>query len=277
MRLGNVELNFISDGTIRVDGGAFFGAVPKVIWNRLVPADRRNQMTLGLNCLLIRAGTKTILVDTGMGNKRPLQYKSSSAAKAGELLSDLRAHGLGVNGIDIVALTHLHYDHAGGSTRKGYGDRAVPTFPRATHLVQRKDWYEATHTTERTSASYVAEDFIPLEKSHQLEFLDGDTEIAPKVWLKVTGGHTSGHQMVFIDAGETRVVCLGDALPTHHHLLLPYITAWDIHPHDTLECKRELLAQAERERWLLTFSHGHSLKAGYLIRRDGRLDVDPQV
>ena len=277
MNVGNVELSLVSDGTIRLDGGSLYGAVPKVIWKTLSPADKHNQVTVGLNCLLVRAGGKNILVDTGMGNKQPGEGTGISVAKAGELVGDLRARGLAVEDIDIVALTHLHVDHAGGCTRRGYGDKAVPTFPRATYLVQRKDWYEATHSSERTQASYMPEGFIPLEESRQLELLDGDTEIAPDVWLKFTGGHTAGHQMLLVDSGDQRVAYPGDILPTPHHLPLGHITAWDIHPLDTLERKRQLLSQAEGEGWLLIFGHGHGLKAGRPITRCGSLNLDPET
>ena len=266
----------MSDGTIRMDGGGLYGVVPKVIWKTLSPADRRNRVTLGLNCLVIRAGGKNILVDTGVGNKHPLRRRNRFAMEAGELVSKLRARGLAVGSIDVVALTHLHFDHAGGCTRIGTADNAVPTFPRATYLVQRHDWYGAIHTSERTRAAYIPDDFLPLEQSRQLELLDGDTEIAPGVWLKVTGGHTAGHQMVFIEAGDQRVAFPGDVLPTPHHLPLPYITAWDVHPADTLESKRQLLGQAEREGWLLAFTHGVGTRAGYLVTVDGRLSLDPQ-
>ena len=276
MKVGNVEISLLSDGTIRLDGGALFGVVPKVIWNTLSRADRRNRVRMGLNCPLIRAGGKTILVDTGVGNKHPPRRRTMYDMRAGGLASDLRAHGLAVEDVDTVVLTHLHFDHAGGCTRPGFGDKPVPTFPKATYLVQRKDWHDATHPSERTRAGYIPEDFMPLETSGQLELLEGDTEIAPGVCLKVTGGHTSGHQIVFIDSGDQRVACLGDVLPTAHHLPLPYITAWDMYPLDTLARKSQILDQAVKESWLLIFGHGDGLKAGTPVRRDGKLIIEPK-
>ncbi len=276
MKVGNVELSLLSDGTMRLDGGALYGAVPKIIWNSLSPADRKNRVAVGLNCLLIQTGGKNILVDTGVGTKHSLRRKNMFAMRAGELVAELRAQGLDVEDIDIVALTHLHFDHSGGCTRRGSGDRVVPTFPRATYLAQRKDWHEANHPSERILDAYMPEDFLPLEENHQLKLLDGSTEIAPGIWLKVTGGHTSGHQMVYIESGDRRVACLGDVLPTPHHLPLPYISAWDVRPLDTLECKSQLLGEAERERWLLIFAHSVGPKAGYLVRKDGQLIVEPQ-
>ncbi len=276
MRVGNVELSLVSDGTIRVDGGLMYGVVPKVTWNTLTPADRKNRVLVGLNCLLIRSGGKIILVDTGVGTKHTSYDKTMFAMKAGELVNDLKAHGLGVDDIDVVALTHLHFDHAGGCTRRSYGDKPVPTFPNATYLVQRQDWEEAAHPSERTGAAYIPEDFLPLEESRQLELLDGDTEIAPEVRLKVTGGHTRGHQMVTIESGDRKVACLGDVLPTAHHLPLHYINAGDVHPLSTLECKRQFLGQAEKEHWLLIFGHGHGLRAGYPVRKNGHVTLEPQ-
>ena len=276
MRLGDIQLSIISDGSLRMDGGGLYGPVPKGIWNNLSRADRRNLVKIGLNCLLIQAGGKNILVDTGLGDKHPLLRQQRYSMKAGRLLSGLKSRGFGAEKVDKVALTHLHFDHAGGCTKWGPGDKAIPTFPRATYLVQQQEWHEATHATERSRRGYIAEDFMPLEESGQLELLDGDTEVAPGVWLQVTGGHTSGHQMVLIESGVQRAAFLGDVLPTRHHLPLSYIAAWDMFPMDTYELKRDLLGRAEKERWLLVFGHGHDLRAGYPVTRDGRMDLDPQ-
>jgi glyoxylase-like metal-dependent hydrolase (beta-lactamase superfamily II) len=276
MRVGDTELTLLSDGAIRLDGGVLYGVVPKETWKHLTPADRSNRVRVGLNCLLIRTKDENILVDTGVGNKHPLRRKNAFAMKAGDLVNDLRTHGLGVEDIGIVALTHLHFDQAGGCTRRGYSDKIVPTFPKATYLVQRQEWHEANHPSERISSTYIPEDFLPLEESGQLELLDGDREIAPDVWLKVTGGHTSGHQILFVGPGDRRVAYLGDVLPTHHHLPVRCVTAWDVRPLDTIEHKRALLEQAEAERWLILFGHGLDVKAGYLVRVDGELALAPQ-
>lgn len=277
MRVGNVELALVSDGTIRLDGGALYGVVPKVLWSRWTRADRKNRVTIGLNCLLIRSGGKNILVDTGVGNKHPRRRRSMFAMAAGSLVGNLKAIGVEPEDIHIVALSHLHFDHAGGCTTYDSHSKPLPTFPNATYLVQRRDWEEATDTNERTRAAYLPEDFLPLEKSEQLELLDGDREIAPGVWLKVTGGHTAGHQMVFIDSVGERAACLGDVLPTPHHLSLPYISAWDLFPMKTLASKRQLLKQAEREEWLLVFAHSLDIRAGYLVREEGRLRLSPRT
>lgn len=276
MRLGDIELDLLSDGTLRLDGGGLYGPVPKPVWNAVSPADSRNRVKVGLNCLLIRAGGKRILVDTGAGSKHPLRRQHTYAMKADALPDDLRAHGLGVEDIDVVALTHLHFDHAGGATRFDPAGKVVPTFPNASYLVQRRDWEEASHPNERARFSYIAEDFLPLAEHRQLELLDGDTQIAPGVWMKVTGGHTPGHQSVQIESDGQRAACLGDVLPTPNHLPVDFATAWDTGPLDTMECKRQSLSLAEREGWLLIFGHGLGPRAGYLVRDEGGLALKPQ-
>ncbi|MFQ5861168.1 MAG: MBL fold metallo-hydrolase [Dehalococcoidia bacterium] len=275
MKLGNVELHLVSDGAIHLDGGTLFGIVPKTLWRAKAPPDRKNRVTIGLNCLLIRSGGKNILVDTGVGTKHPRQRRAIYAMAAGALTEALRQRGLAPDEIDLVVMTHLHFDHAGGCTRLDAQGHPIPTFPRATYLIQRRDWEEATHTNERTRAAYLPEDFLPLEERGQLALLDGDQEITPGVWVQATGGHTSGHQMVLIDSGEQRAACGGDILPTPHHLPPHYTTAWDLFPLDTVRRKRELLAQAEREGWLLLFGHGLETCAGYLTREGERLILKP--
>ena len=275
--MGNVELALVSDGTIRMDGGGLYGVVPKALWSRWAKADRKNRVTLGLNCVLIQSGGKNILVDTGAGNKHPRRRRTIFAIAAGSLVGNLKSIGVEPEDIHIVALSHLHFDHAGGCTTPNSHGNPFPTFPNATYLVQRSDWEEATITNERTRAAYFPEDFLPLEEKGQLDLLDGDREIAPDVWLKVTGGHTAGHQMVFIDSAGERAAYLGDVLSTPHHLPLPYISAWDLFPMKTLDSKRELLEQAQREGWLLVFAHALEHQAGYLVREEGRLKLLSQT
>lgn len=277
MKAGDVDVSLVSDGTIRVDGAAVYGPIPKVAWNPLNPSDSNNRVLAGLNCLLIRSAGKNILVDTGVGNKHPAQRKSMFSMRAGELVNDLRLKGIRAEDIHMVALTHLHFDHSGGCTKAGFGNKPVPTFSKAQYLVQRQDWYEATHHNERNQDLYFYEDFLPLEESNQLELLDGDTEVAPNIWLKVTGGHTSGHQTVFIDAGDTKVAFLGDLLPTPDHLQLHWVTGWDGYPDSTIEQKGPLLEQAVREGWLLVFCHSTKTRAGYIVRKDGHLSLDPEA
>ena len=269
--LGTLSVHLISDGVFSLDGGVLFGVVPKTLWSSKVAPDRKNRVVLGLNSLLIQTGVKNILVDPGIGTKLSLNRKSLYDAKCGRLLTGLKELGLEPSDINLVVLTHLHFDHAGGCTYFNNWGRPVLTFPIATHIVQQSEWEEATHTNERTNAAYSSEDFRPLQEQGKLELINGDIEISPGILVTRTGGHTSGHQGIVIQSKGETAAYLGDILPTPHHVRLPYITAADLEPLKTLRKKRELLDQAETERWLLLFGHGLDQKYGYLENVDGKL------
>jgi glyoxylase-like metal-dependent hydrolase (beta-lactamase superfamily II) len=230
---------------------------------------------MGLNCLLIRTGGQNVLVDTGVGTKHSRKARTIFHIQAGKLVSNLAQADLAPEDIGLVVLTHLHFDHAGGCTRYSQTGKLEPVFPRATYLVQRGDWMEATKTNERTRPAYLPEDFLPLEQAQQLELLDGDTELLPGLWVRRTGGHTGGHQIVYFESEGEKAACLGDILPMPQHLPVHYMTAYDMYPLETLEAKRHWLSLAEKEHWLLIFGHGTDQKAGYLTRREDRLALVP--
>ena len=277
MTFGDIDVSVISDGHFKLDGGQSFGIVPKILWRRLVQPDRTNRLVLGLNCFLIQYSNKNILVDTGIGTKLSPFLTKRYSAKAGELKYDLEKHGVGFEDIDYVILTHLHFDHAGGCTYTGPTGEVIPTFSKATYIAQKSEWQAATHPNELSRASYMSPDFLPLRKSGQLELIDGDIEITPGLWAMRTGGHTHGHQIVVIKSSYRTIAHLGDILPTHHHVSLPYITAIDTHPITTLDQKRDLLSKAEKDNWILLFGHGVDIKAGTLTRQDGKLAFDKSV
>ena len=275
MKIGNIDIHLVSDGQIRLDGGGVYGVVPRAIWRNLATPDRKNRVTMGLNCLLIRTAGKNVLVDTGAGTKHPRRRRALFAMAAGQLSAGLKEHGLEPADVDIVVLTHLHFDHAGGCTTLGARGRLLPTFPRARYIVQQRDWAEATCTNDRTRPAYLPDDFLPLQEHGQLELVDGEAEVAPGVWVRRTGGHTAGHQMVLVDSNGQQAACMGDIFPTHHHLRPHWVTAWDSYPLDTVAMKQDLLTQAEREGWLMVFGHGTQQHAGRLTRRDGQLAIEP--
>ena len=260
-------VKILSDGVLKLDGGSVFGQVPKVAWETNVNTDRKNRITLGLNCLLLQVGGKNVLVDTGVGSKDNDRDKDALGLVPSRLLKGLKGAGLTPKDINAVILTHLHFDHCGGCTRLDRAGDLVPTFPKATYYVQRECWNDASHPNERCQGSHRPENFLPIEERGQIELIDGDSEILPGLNVIVTGGHAKGHQMVLFNHGGERVVFLGDIVPTHHHLNLPVISAFDYSPENTLEQKREILGDAERQGWLIVFAHGHDPKAGYLDRR----------
>ncbi len=272
MKFGDFDLSVITDGTARFDGGIAFGIVPKTLWSRRVHPDRRNRIAFGLNSLLIQGAGKNILVDTGIGPKEPRSVRNTYAFRSSRLLRELKSHGLTAKDIDLVLLTHLHFDHCGGNTQRD--DKTVhATFPKARYFVQRSCWEEATHPNERTTAAYHEDDFLPVFETKQMELLDGNVQLLPGVSVYVTHGHTRGHQVIKVGSEGKTVLFTGDLIPTENHLPIPYIAAFDLFPLESMEHKRELLRQAEEERWLIVFGHGHETKAGYLERREGRLEL----
>ena len=275
VRLGRVELQVVSDGTVRLDGGNVFGVVPRALWGRWVRPDRRNRVTIALNCLLLRVDGKNILLDTGVGTKHPPRRRAIYAMRGGHLPRALASLGLGPEDIHVVALTHLHFDHAGGCTRRDRRGRLAPVFPRARYLVQRGDWEEATETNERTRAAYYPEDFLPLHDAGLVELVEGDVEVAPGVWLRHTGGHTRGHQALQVQVEGHTAICLGDVLPSPLHLPVHYAMAWDLYPLDTLRAKRHFLPRAAEEGWLVLFGHGLETRAGRITPQGDRFQLHP--
>ena len=267
MVMMSTAVKIISDGVIKMDGGSMFGQVPKVTWESSVVIDRKNRITLGLNCLLLQVAGQNVLVDTGTGAKEIDQDKENLGLVPSRLLKGLKGVGLTSKDVSAVVLSHLHFDHSGGCTRLDRTGNLVTTFPKAKYYVQRACWDEACNPNERCQGSHRSEDFLPIEERGQLELLDGDTEIMPGLNVIVTDGHALGHQIVMFQHGGERVVFLGDIVPTPHHLNMVAISAFDSSPEKTLEQKRDLLKQAEQQGWLLVFSHGHDIKAGYLERR----------
>jgi len=265
---GEFELVSLSDGTFRLDGGAMFGVVPRVVWEKRDPPDDRNRVTLGLNVALIESGGKRVLVDTGMGERwTEKEVRMYRIDRSTTLLGGLRARGLGPEDIDVVVNTHLHFDHAGGNTRVE-GGRVVPAFPRARYVVQRGEWDDATHPHERSRASYRADDFVPVAEAGQLDLIDGEAEVAPGVRAVRVGGHTTHHQMVVVESGGETLVVPTDLLPTASHLPLPFVMGYDLFPVATLEAKRKLLDAAVEGGWRILFYHDPRTPVGR-VRRDG--------
>lgn len=275
MRMKDLEIHLLTDGIVKVDGGSTFGNVPREAWETLVKPDRRHRVRLGVNALLIRTRDVNILVDNGAGAKLDEEERENRGLNCNRLKKELREHDLAPKDIDYVVLTHLHYLHAGGSTRRTRNGDTVATFPNARYLVQQRAWEDAIAPNELGRRSFYSEDFLPLEKSGHLELIDGDYEIKPGVNIKVTDGHCRGHQVVVAEQLGNRFIYLGDLVPTAYHLGLPTISSQDQFPEDTLEQKRRFLNAAERDGSLLLFSHGMDTRAGYLERRNGKLALTP--
>ncbi len=270
MKFGNFTLSIVSDGTFWLDGGAMFGIVPKVLWNKLNPADELNRIELGLNCLLIQTPEKTVLVDTGIGEKLDEKFNEMyRVEREFGLIESLNKLGMRPDDIDFVINTHLHFDHCGGNTIARKGGYS-PSFPRAKYIVQKQEWLDATGTNERTKASYVKENFIPVEESKQLVLADGDHEVCAGIKVVRTSGHTRGHQSVLIESDGKKAIYFGDLIPTTSHIKIAYTMGYDLFPLDVIEKKKDILERALKEQWLLVFEHDPKIVFGYLIEEEGK-------
>ena len=238
LRVGRFEVYLLEDGRFWLDGGAMFGVVPKAIWSRLTESDEQNRIPLVIRPMLIRAGNRWILVETGVDTKPGEKHRRIyRIERAGGLLRGLKELGLDPKDIDFVVNTHLHFDHAGlNVVRTDEGLR--PLFPRARYLVQRQEFYEATHPHERNRASYLPENVEPVAEAGLFEFVEGEAEVLPGIRLVPLPGHTLGQQGVEIESEDERLVYTADLLPTLAHVGLAYIMADDLYPVTTLETRK---------------------------------------
>ncbi len=269
MRIGDIELEVISGGAFKLDGGGMFGIIPRMLWSRQYAPDDRGRIALDTNCLLIRTGDEVVLVDTGNGSKLgPKEREIFSVAPGNPLLDHLAAHGVRPEEITLVLLTHLHMDHAGGASHQS-GDQVVPSFPNAAIAVQRSEWEDALHNRSHMRTSYRLENLEPLGQSGRLKLLDGDGEVTPGVSVHVTGGHTRAHQCVFVRSRGETALFAADICPTPAHFRPPYNMAYDLDPYATMQVKADLLTRAAREDWLVLFDHEPVQKVVRVRLEDG--------
>ena len=257
--LGDFELSIFSDGTYPLDGGAFFGVVPKIMWAKKVPADERNYCTAGLNSLLIRTGRQTVLVETGMGNKLSERMRKFYSQPA-QLLDNLAARGVVPEDIDIVINSHLHFDHCGWNTVRDKNGKIVPTFPRAKYYAPRGEWQYARHPSERDSISFISENYDPLVESGQMTLLDGGEEIVKGISVQIFPGHTAHMMGIIVQSpsaarNPTTACYISDLIPTTAHIDLTWGMSFDLYPLQTIESKKEYYARAIPEKWITVFTH----------------------
>lgn len=274
MKLGDLEFHILSDGHIYLDGGAMFGIVPKTLWERKVPADSRNRIRLGLNCFLIYAAGKRILIETGAGGKWDQKRRDIYCLDGPRLGDRLREYAIAPGDIDIVVNTHLHFDHCGGNTRLE-NDRVVPNFPNARYVIRKGEYETAMHVNERTRATYFADNFAVLEAANQLQLIDADTEIVPGVELICAPGHTADMQCVKLSGDGKTAFLLADLVPTRNHLPLAWGMGYDLFPLTVLENKRKWLPRIAREEWIALFVHDPDVPAAYLRERNGSFEPEP--
>jgi len=279
LSLGRFTLHQVRDGTFALDGGAMFGIVPKALWSKKLPADEKNRIRLALRCLLIQDGKRRILVDDGIGQKWDAKHRDLYAIDHGALDLDreLARAGCSREQVTDVILTHLHFDHAGGTTRLGAGGKLELSFPNATYHLQRRNWKWAHQSSEKDAGSFRGENFDLLENSGRLHLLEGQTELYPGVELLLFEGHTVGLQLPRISDGDVALMYCGDLVPTTAHLRSSWIMAYDLYPLTAIEEKKMLLAQAIEEHTVLFFEHDPSVAACTVKEENGEVVVDRTV
>ena len=271
--LGAVEYHFVTDGISWSDGGGAFGLVPKVIWEKRLPPDDYNRVPLHLHCLLLKADGKTILVDTGLGNRlspKEAQIFGLERSKGG-LIENLARLDLTPADIDIVINTHLHADHCSGNTIVNpETGQIVPVFPNAEYWIQRLEWADATYPNERTQGTYLSDNYAVLAETGQLKLLNGDTPVVPGVSTVVTPGHTRSHQGILLDSDGELGLYVGDLATLHFHFeRTAWVTGYDVEPLISIETKRNWQHWAVRTGALIMFEHDPHLHSGRL-HPDGR-------
>jgi glyoxylase-like metal-dependent hydrolase (beta-lactamase superfamily II) len=266
MRMGNWELTTVSGGNLLLDGGTMFGVVPKPLWERLQPADAQNRIRCANNCVLARDGRQTVLIDAGYGGKATAKERERMSLDPGEpLLESLAAVGVAPEQIDLVVLSHLHFDHAGGCTRLD-GSRLVPAFPRARYVAQRGEWEVALSGVPELRGSYPLEHLVPLAEAGMLDLVEGNVEIVPGLRTRVTGGHTRWHQVVLLESEGQTAAYLGDLCPMAAHMRTMWGMGYDVYPLDTRINKPQLLGEAADQGWLVLWDHDPDMAACRLAR-----------
>jgi glyoxylase-like metal-dependent hydrolase (beta-lactamase superfamily II) len=275
MRIGDFDLISLSDGSFRLDGGAMFGVVPKPLWEKRAPADARNRIALGMRPLLVKTRDQLVLIDCGIGDKMsPKEVDIYAIDRRPAVEQALAAAGVSYADIDVVIATHLHFDHFGGATVRVDGALG-PAFPRARYKIRRGDWEDATHTHERNRASYLPDNFVPLEAAGVVDFIEADGEVLPGISVWRTGGHCMHHQLIKIESGGRAAVFTADLIPTVAHLDAPWIMGYDLYPMDTFQYKKAFLREAVEREYVIFFEHEPAIAAGIIRERDGKRFVEP--
>jgi glyoxylase-like metal-dependent hydrolase (beta-lactamase superfamily II) len=266
--VGSVRIHAIEAGLQRLDGGAMFGVVPRPLWERRIPPDARHRIPLALRCLLIEAPEGLILVDTGVGNKEDEKftgiYGIENEGNPTRLEDGIRAAGFAPEDVEMVVLTHLHFDHAGGATLRTEGGALEPAFPQARYVVQEEELRFSGIRNERIRASYLPGNIQPVTEAGLWHLVKGETELTRGIQLLPTPGHTPHHQSVIIESDGEVACYLADICPTTAHIPLPWIMGYDLEPLVTLETKRTLWDRARQEEWLLIFEHDAQVPWGVL-------------
>jgi glyoxylase-like metal-dependent hydrolase (beta-lactamase superfamily II) len=271
-QVGALRVDVLSDGYFLMDAGAVMGVVPRALWEPLIGSpDAQNRLRLALNCLLVRDGTHTVVVDTGIGAKiEPRRRETAFPGDYGHLLESLAALGVGPAEVTAVVNTHLHFDHCGWNTANVHG-ALIPTFPNARYFIQRSEWEAATEPNERTRATYLAENLAPVADAGLVELVEGEHAVTPSLRLLPAPGHTEGHAAVVLTSGGETGLYLGDVVQHAVQIDRPaWVSAFDILPLVSMQTKKRLVREAQESGALVLTTHAPYPGAGRVRDEDGR-------
>ena len=264
MQIGNYQVELIDAGRYKLDGGAMFGVVPRNLWEKDNPPDDKNRITMSLNTLLLVRNGRVILVDSGVGNKFSEKYQKIYAVDYTKhsLLQSLAEMNIQAEDVTDDIITHLHFDHVGGTTYYDDRESLQLQFPNATHYVQKKqlDWAQKGFPKDR--ASYLPENIDPLIKSDKLQLLDGPHALEPGLDLLISEGHTVAQQMLLISGQQEKLLYAADLIPMTAHIPIPWVMAYDLYPVITIQEKEKLLKIAADQEWIVFFEHDPRIQCG---------------
>jgi len=303
MQLGDYRIEIIPDTEFRLDGGAMFGVVPRVLWERVCPPDELNRVQLNMNCVFIETPHEKILIETGIGEKwSEKETRMYGIFREKSLAQTLfKKTGYTPDDITIVVNTHLHFDHAGGNTilrdtwtrRRGNAESVppavaggvlssnpqsairIPQFPSARYFVSASEFEHAENPHERDRASYLPENWQPIKENGQLELMPDDYEVVPGLTMQTIRGHSKTMQTWRLDRCGQTLYGFADLIPTRHHLSLPWIMGYDLYPTETLEFKKQILPQAVKENWMCLFYHDFESPLCRLHQDNGKIKALP--
>jgi glyoxylase-like metal-dependent hydrolase (beta-lactamase superfamily II) len=273
MLLGDYRIEIIPDTEFRLDGGAMFGVVPRVLWEKVCLPDEFNRIKMNMNCLFIETAHEKIIIETGIGEKwteKQMQMYGIFREKTfAETLFEKT--GCQPENITIVVNTHLHFDHAGGNTILNDRDSVVPQFPNARYFVSKSEFEHAENPHERDRASYLSENWRPLQQNGQLELKPDVYEVVVGLTIENIRGHSETMQTVCLNRGGETLYGFADLIPTRHHLPYAWIMGYDLYPTETLEAKKKLIPQAIAENWICLFYHDFEMPLCRLVEQDGKV------
>jgi glyoxylase-like metal-dependent hydrolase (beta-lactamase superfamily II) len=257
MEIGDYKIHAVQTGLFRLDGGAMFGVIPKPLWSKTNPADDRNRIDMCMRSLLLVSDKKKILIDNGVGYKLSDKLNDIYGVDHSKytLEHELKRLGYSADDITDVILTHLHFDHAGGSTKTDEDGKLSLSFPNATYHIQKKQWEWGQNPSERDKASFMPENYNLLLEKKQLNFFDGDSKFDDQIGLHIVKGHTPFMQLVTVKDDSTTLLFTADLFPTTTHISLPYIMGYDLFPLTTLDEKKKFLPKIAEDKWILFFEH----------------------